>query len=80
MLCFSMTFTLHKSQVHTIREGEKNFTIQDGFVSYPRAMIHVLPGAPTNVAQTLNWAIAQGYVKAVAHVTERELIFMGLSK
>jgi hypothetical protein len=75
-----MTFTFHKSQVHAIREGEKNFTIQDGFVSYPRAMIHVLPGAPANVAQTLNWAIAQGYIKAVAHVTDRELLFMGLSK
>jgi len=75
-----MNFVETKSKVHTIRQGDENFTIQDGFVSYPRAMIHVLPGAPTNVAQTLNWAIAQGYIKAVAHVTEREMLFIGLAK
>jgi hypothetical protein len=74
-----MNIKFHKSKVKSIRQGDRRFMINDGFTSYPRAMIHVTPGAPTNVAQTLNWAIAQGYITTVAHVTERELMFMGLA-
>jgi len=75
-----MTYTIHKTQVHAIREDDKNFRIQDGFVSYPRAMIHVLPECPQDVREMINWASSSGYLKCVAHVTERELIFMGLTK
>jgi hypothetical protein len=75
-----MTFTLHKSQVHPIRQGDPRFTIQDGFVSYPRAMVHILPETPWEIRDQINFAIAKGYIQMVSHVTERELIFMGLSK
>jgi len=74
-----MTFTQHNSIVREIREGEPDFTIVDGFVVYPRAMLHVTPGAPTNVRQTLDWAIAQGYIRCVAHVKDYELMMDRLS-
>lgn len=59
--------------VRSIRQGDSNFMISDGFAVYPRAMIHVLPSCPRNVAETLNWAISQGYVKSVAYVYGKEL-------
>lgn len=68
-----MTFITRKSKdVKTIRQGDSNFMIYDGLVAFPRAMIHILPECPRNVRETLNWAIAQGYVKTVAHVYGKE--------
>ena len=75
-----MFITEPKTKVKAIRQGERAFTINDGFVLYPRASIQVRAGAPANVAQTLDWAIAQGYITAVAHVTEQEYTFIGLTQ
>ena len=59
--------------IKTIRQGDPNFMINDGMVSYPRAMLHILPNCPRNVQETVNWAVAQGYIKSVAHVYGKEL-------
>lgn len=59
--------------IKAIRQGDPNFMINDGMVSYPRAMLHILPSCPRNVQETVNWAIAQGYIKSVAHVYGKEL-------
>jgi uncharacterized membrane protein len=74
-----MTFTQHTSIVRTIQAGEPDFNIIDGIVVYPRAEIVVMPGAPTNVATTLNWAIAQGYIRCAANVKDYELMLDRLS-
>lgn len=68
-----MTFTEHKSNIKTIRQGDPKFMLQDGFALYPRAMVHVTPDCPSNVREMINWAISEGYVKAVAHVYGKEL-------
>ena len=75
-----MTFTLHKSQLRTIRQGDSNFMIQDGFVRAPRAGFHILPECPQNYKQIIAQCINNGWLKPVAHVTERELLFMGLTR
>lgn len=75
-----MTFTEHKSQVHSIRQDDPEFKIADGFAVYPRAMVHILPECPRDLRNQINFAIAKGYVKMVANITERERIFMGLAK
>lgn len=69
------TFTVrNKGQdIRTIRQGDKDFHLTDGMVLYPRAMIHVLPECPSNVRHLLEWAIAEGYIKSVAHVYGKEL-------
>lgn len=59
--------------IKAIRQGDPNFMINDGMVSYPRAMLHVLPNCPRNVQETLNWAIDQGFIKSVAYVYGKEL-------
>jgi hypothetical protein len=65
-------FVESKNKVKTIRQGEPDFSLVDGMVVYPRAMIHVLPECPSNVRHHINWAIANGYLKAVAHVYDYE--------
>jgi hypothetical protein len=74
-----MTFNLHKSQLRTLRQGDPKFMIQDGFVRAPRAGFHILPECPQNYKQIIATCIDNGWLKPVAHVTERELLFMGLS-
>lgn len=75
-----MNITAPKSTIRTIHAGEPNFTIVEGMVVYPRASLQVMPGAPTNVAKTLDWAIAQGYIRCVAHVKDHELVWDQLSQ
>jgi hypothetical protein len=74
-----MTYTTHKSIVRKIRAGETDFNIVDGLIVHPRASIEVTAGAPTNVAKSLDWAIAQGWVRCVAHVKDHELMWDRLS-
>lgn len=74
-----MSFVTTQHKVHEIRQGDERFLIKDGFVTYPRAMLHVLPGCPENIRLQLNWAMAEGYIKCVANVTEREMLFIGLT-
>ena len=70
-----MTFTAHKSKVRTIRQGEADFTLVDGIVVYPRAMLHISPECPASTRDTINWAISQGYLKSVAHTYDHELMW-----
>lgn len=75
-----MNFSTHKSQVHSIRQDDPRFKIKDGFVVYPRAMAHIMPECPSEIRNHINWALAQGYLKLVANVTEKEMIFIGLTE
>ncbi len=74
-----MFTTAKQRDIRTVRQGDPQFMLTDGFVQYPRAMIHVLPECPQNVRETLNWAVAQGYVKCVAHVQGKELTWQNLT-
>ena len=70
-----MVITTYKKNkdVKSIRQGDSAFMINDGMVSYPRAMLHIQPNCPREIRETINWALAQGYVKPVAHVYGKEL-------
>lgn len=74
-----MNITLHQSKVVPIRKGDKNFTIIDGMVTYPRAMVHILPQCPHETRDQINFALAKGWLQPVAHMTEREMLFIGLA-
>jgi len=75
-----MTYTVQHSLVRKIRAGEPDFNIVDGLIVHPRASIEVSAGAPTNVAKSLDWAIAQGWVRCVAHVKDYELMMDRLTE
>jgi hypothetical protein len=75
-----MTYTIHKSQVHTVRQQDTNFMIQDGLTITPRAGFEISNKCPSTYKLIIAECINNGWIKPVAHVTERELIFMGLTK
>jgi hypothetical protein len=75
-----MTYTLHKSQTRTIRISDPEFYINDGFVRAPRAGFHILPECPGEYKMIINECIIRGWLKPVATVTEREMLFIGLAK
>ena len=74
-----MSFTSTPRQIRTIRQGDSGFMINDGMISYPRAMIHVLPECPSKVREYLQWAMENGYIKTVAHVYGKELTWEKLT-
>lgn len=75
-----MNITSHRSQIRTIPSSDPKFTIQDGVVSCPRAGFEINHKCPQEYKQIIAQCIDNGWLKPVAHVTERELIFMGLTK
>ena len=62
-----------------IRSDDPRFHIFDGFVTAPRAGFEISTGCPVEYKLVLQECINNGWLKPVAHMTERELLFMGLS-
>ena len=75
-----MTYTIYQSQVRTIRQEDPNFTIQDGLTITPRAGFEISNNCPRQYKLMIMEAIKNGWLQPVANLTERELIFMGLTK
>jgi len=75
-----MTYTTYKSTVRSIKSNDPKFYIHDKFTSTPRAGFEISQRCPENYISLIQECISHGWLKPVAHVTERELIFMGLTK
>ena len=54
--------------------------LTDGFISYPRAMLHITPDCPPEIRSTIMWAVNAGHLKCVAHVQGKELTWEQLVK
>jgi len=74
-----MNITFHKTQICTLRPGDSNFVITDKFSISPRASFEVSEDCPYKHLQIIQTCIDKGWLKPVAHVSERELLFMGLA-
>lgn len=75
-----MTYTPYKSQIRTLKQSDPKFVIYDGLMQAPRAGFEINQGCPKEYKMIINECILKGWIKPVAHVTERELIFMGLNE
>ena len=75
-----MTYTIHQSQIRTIKQGDPKFIINDGLVTTPRAGFNISQGCPKEYRMIILECMNNGWLTPVAHITERELIFMGLTK
>ncbi len=75
-----MNITLRKSQIRTLKKSDPNFNIVDQFVVAPRAGFEIDLGCPKEYRAVISECIERGWLRPVANVTERELIFMGLSR
>jgi hypothetical protein len=70
-----MTFKLPDSNVKAIYQNQSGFMIMDGTISYPRAMVKILPETPHHVRDMINYALAKGYLQCVAHIYNHEETF-----
>jgi hypothetical protein len=74
-----MVFKIYSS-IRTIKQGDPYFNIVDKFVTAPRAGFEISQRCPEKYRDILQECIGHGWIKPIAHVHERELIFMGLSQ
>lgn len=66
-------------KIKTIKPGDKMFKINNGFMTSDRASIEISPKCPSHIAVLVAQAYEAGYIKPVAHVTEKEYVLMGLA-
>ena len=74
-----MTYTIRQSQVRTLKSNDPRFHITDGLAVAPRAGFEISQGCPREYRLVLADCIDKGWIKPVAYMTERELLFSGLS-
>ncbi len=74
-----MTFIKNDIKLRTIRQGDDDFYISDGTKLSPRAYIEISDACPTNTKLAIHRALADGYLKAVACVKEKEYMWEKLS-
>jgi hypothetical protein len=70
-----MSFNPAESKVKELRQGEDGFMLADGMIRYPRAMLHVTPDCPHQVAEAISHAARMGWLKCVAHIYKHEETF-----
>jgi hypothetical protein len=75
-----MNISVRQSNIRTIRQGDPKFTLIDGFVVCPRAGFEINEKCPREYKLIIAECINNGWIKPVAHVTERELLFIGLTE
>lgn len=74
-----MNISAHRSSIKTIHQSDPRFLISDGLVVSPRAGFEVTLGCPKEYRAIIAECIDRGWLKAIANISERELLFIGLS-
>lgn len=72
-------FAVEKSNIHCIKPGDRHFKIQGPLIQSDRASIEISSSCPNTYAQVILECYNRGWIKPVAYVTDRELVFIGLS-
>ncbi len=75
-----MNITSHTSQIRTIKQDDPRFRIVDTFTTCGRAGFEISKQCPRQYGMILSECIDRGWIKPVAYMTERELLFSGLSQ
>ena len=74
-----MTFKIHKSQIRAIKQDDPRFQIQDHYVIATRAGFEISQSCSREYRAIISQCIDNGWLKPVAYMTEREILFSGLS-
>ena len=74
-----MNISISQNKVKTIRQDDPRFLIKDGLYITPRAGFEIDKNCPKEYVTILATCIDRGWIKPIAHVTEKELLFLGLS-
>ena len=73
------TYQPFESKIKTIRPGDKMFRMHNGFMLSDRASIEISLDCPSRYANIIAECYNNGWIKPIAHVTEKEYVIMGLS-
>lgn len=63
-----------------LHEGEAEFAIQDGMITWPRASLEFSADCPEEYIQMIQRARVKGWVELVAYVTEDEYLWNQLKQ
>ena len=74
-----MTIKTRRNSIKIIRQDDPRFDICDGYTVSPRAGFEISQGCPAEYKQVIAECINNRWLKPVAYMTEREILFMGLS-
>lgn len=69
----------NRAGIKTISPESKFFRINDGLIMSDRASIEIDENCPDSVFQTIVHAYKNGWIKPIAHVTDREYFYISLS-
>lgn len=70
-----MTFKMYSSRIRTIRQDDKDFRMQDGILTSPRAGFEISVNCPSDYKSMLSYCIDMGYIKPVAYMKDSELMW-----
>jgi len=74
-----INITSYKNKIRTLKPGDKHFQIQDTFTTANRAGFEIDATCPSQYKQIIAECYQRGWLTLVANVTEREMIFWGLT-
>lgn len=74
-----MTFTTHQPKIRTLKSGDKHFQFQDNYVLYSRAGFEISKDCPVEYMQIIQRCYQKGWLTPFANITEKEMIFSGLT-
>lgn len=65
--------------IKTIKPGDNLFNIHNGFITSGRASLEIDPKCPPQYANIIAQCYNNGWIKPVAHCTEKEYVLLGLN-
>ena len=72
-------YSTPKTKVRKIKSTDPNFNITTDWIIYPRAAIHISQRCPDTYKHLIEECVNHGWIKPVAHVTEKEYLWMNLA-
>jgi len=72
-------YSTPKTTVRKIKSTDPNFNITTEYIIYPRAQIQIDKNCPIRYAEIITKCIEHGWIEPVAFMSEREMLFVGLS-
>jgi hypothetical protein len=72
-------YSTPKTKVRKIKSTDPNFNITTDWIIYPRAAIHISQRCPDNYKNLIEECVKHGWIQPVAYMSEREMLFVGLS-
>jgi hypothetical protein len=67
-----LNITHIESNVVHLKPGDTGFMMVDGLALVSRASIEIAPNCPTNVANTIAWAMSRGWLQPRASLRQEE--------